>query len=161
MITSLKKPNLRKGYNGDFNGKIAKDTLLSSLWERLAAFWTPDMTRYLMEPIRVDKDSKRTPHERLKSIKLHKRSFSKETAVLTTVLTYFNVRVSDKPTALFQSISLRMAANPSSRKRTNLAKKVGTDDKDQEILMNFKKQANYRERKKKANCETMKWKKNC
>ena len=74
-------------------------------------------------------------------------------------MTYFNVGVSEKPTALFQSISLRMAANPSSRKRTNLAKKVRTDDKDQEILMNFKKQANYRERKKKENCEAMKWEK--
>ena len=47
---SLKKPSLRNSYNGDFNGKLAKDTLRSSLWERLAAFWTPDMTRYLMKP---------------------------------------------------------------------------------------------------------------
>ena len=80
-----KKHSLRNSYKGDFNGKWAKDTLLSSLWERLVAFWTPHMTGYLMEPIRGNKDSKRTPHERPKMLKLHKRSFSRETAEQTPI----------------------------------------------------------------------------
>ena len=41
------KQSLRNSYIGDVNGKWAKDTLLSSLWERLAAFWTPHITGYL------------------------------------------------------------------------------------------------------------------
>ena len=40
--------------------------------------WTCHMTGYLMEPIRGNKNSKRTPHERPNMLKLHKRSFSKE-----------------------------------------------------------------------------------
>ena len=82
----LAKHSLRNSYKGDFNGKWAKDTLLSSLLERLIAFWTPHMTGYLMEPIKGNKDSKRTPHERPKMLKLHKRSFSKEPAVQTPIL---------------------------------------------------------------------------